>query len=792
MKKQGLLCILLLIIFNIYSQNIEFYENLVEDFIDGPTSCFVCDLDNDGDNDILASCNDENAMCWWSNEGGEPIVWEFHHIDNFLGAIYVFAEDIDGDENIDVLGAGWDSNEIAWWRNDGNDPIGWTKQTLADDFNFVHEVYAADIDLDGNMDILGAAAQNNEIAWWKNNGGNPIQWTKQSIDLEFAGARSIDVADINDDGFNDVVGAALTDNEVAWWENSGEQPINWTKHTVADDFIMSHKVYICDFNNDDHPDILGTAYSSKIYWWENDGNDPVGWNEHQIATNFGGAVIAYANDLDNDNDLDVFGSAQGSNQVAWWENDGNYPFEWDIHQIVTNFEDAWGLHFGDIDGDEDIDIVVGGTEENEIRWFENSYYNVSFSATPLTGHFPLEVDFFDESNFNATILEWFWDFDNDGSIDSNEQNPTFTYEEHGTYSVNLMIMTESFSKSVVYENYIQVFNGESALSFDGNGYAMCDAAESLNFSNEFTFEAWINPTGYGTTSDIGFGRIFDKEKLSLYMIGSSPMFNDQSLIFEFQNEEGLIFKCNTPENSILLDNNWKHIAVSYGATDGVKIYISGCEQELTYSTEPYGFFVDNLESDFIIGSSLNLSWKYQGIIDEVRLWNHAKNGSEIMGMMFNHLSGSEENLVLCWEMQEGANNFLSDNTSYQNTGTINNGNWIQGIDLIPSSINENIIIQQDKIQMTAYPNPFNPSVTISFQISNEQNQQNKQVELEIYNIKGQIIKAFQNLQIIKSPNQHIIWNGKDNQNNDVSSGIYFYNLKINQESVATKRMILIK
>ncbi|MCD4818734.1 MAG: hypothetical protein K8S23_08585, partial [Candidatus Cloacimonetes bacterium] len=190
------------------------------------------------------------------------------------------------------------------------------------------------------------------------------------------------------------------------------------------------------------------------------------------------------------------------------------------------------------------------------------------------------------------------------------------------------------------------------------------------------------------------------------------------------------------------------------------------------------------------------------IIDEVRLWNQAKNGSEIMGMMFNHLSGNEDNLVLCWEMQEATGNFLSDITSFENTGTINNGNWIQGIDLIPSSINENIIIQQDKIQMTAYPNPFNPSVTISFKISSrvlEQNPtrdfKNEQIKLEIYNIKGQKIKK---LEI--SPESireklginEAVWNGKDEQGNSVSSGIYFCNLKINHESLITKRMLLIK
>ncbi|MCD4819671.1 MAG: FG-GAP-like repeat-containing protein, partial [Candidatus Cloacimonetes bacterium] len=495
MKKLLVFYLISMLIISVSAQSIEFREHIVEDYIDGPTCYYICDIDNDGDNDIAGSCGDAGVVCWWRNEGGDPIVWNLQYIDNdFNGAIYVHAEDIDGDGNIDVISAAWESNEIAWWKNDGNDPITWTKQTLQDDFHHAHEVDATDIDSDGNIDIFGVAAADNEIAWWKNNGEYPIQWTKQTIVSDFIGARSVEITDVNGDGLKDVVGAALDDDEIAWWENNGEQPIIWTKHIVTDDFNLAHKVNIYDFNDDNHPDILGASHQNWINWWENDGNNPVNWIEHQVTDSFNDALIAYANDLDFDGDLDVFGTGFTSDQVSWWESNGEYPFEWQEYKIDTDLSHAFGIHYGDLDGDGDIDIVAGGVDEDVVRWYENSYYSIKFSATPLTGHFPLEVTFTDESNFIDPILTWSWDFDNDGEIDSNEQNPTFTYDEPGTYSVSLITMTESFLKSIVYEDYIQVFNGESALYFAGDGYAMCDATESLNFSNEFTFEAWINPT----------------------------------------------------------------------------------------------------------------------------------------------------------------------------------------------------------------------------------------------------------------------------------------------------------
>ncbi|MCL2063614.1 MAG: PKD domain-containing protein [Candidatus Cloacimonetes bacterium] len=60
----------------------------------------------------------------------------------------------------------------------------------------------------------------------------------------------------------------------------------------------------------------------------------------------------------------------------------------------------------------------------------------NFSAEPLSGHAPLEVQFTDQS-FGA--FSWAWDFDNDGSIDSIEQNPVFIFKEVGVYTVTLTI-----------------------------------------------------------------------------------------------------------------------------------------------------------------------------------------------------------------------------------------------------------------------------------------------------------------------------------------------------------------
>jgi FlgD Ig-like domain/Protein of unknown function (DUF1565) len=84
-----------------------------------------------------------------------------------------------------------------------------------------------------------------------------------------------------------------------------------------------------------------------------------------------------------------------------------------------------------------------------------------------------------------------------------------------------------------------------------------------------------------------------------------------------------------------------------------------------------------------------------------------------------------------------------------------------------------------------YPNPFNPVTTIKYTIQNP-----AMVELNIYNIKGQLVKNLVN-EHKKQGKYQIIWDGKDKQGSVCASGIYFSQMKAGKE-VITDRMILLK
>ena len=111
-----------------------------------------------------------------------------------------------------------------------------------------------------------------------------------------------------------------------------------------------------------------------------------------------------------------------------------------------------------------------------------------FSAIPLSGSAPLDVQFTDLSFGN--ISSWEWDFDNNGSIDSFEQNPTYTYTEGGLYTVSLTIGDGNETSTMIKEDYIDI-------SMTNAEYEIIPLKTELlgNYPNPF------NPSGAGRSPE---------------------------------------------------------------------------------------------------------------------------------------------------------------------------------------------------------------------------------------------------------------------------------------------------
>ena len=104
----------------------------------------------------------------------------------------------------------------------------------------------------------------------------------------------------------------------------------------------------------------------------------------------------------------------------------------------------------------------------------------------------------------------------------------------------------------------------------------------------------------------------------------------------------------------------------------------------------------------------------------------------------------------------------------------------------PVNVEEYVLPDFVYSSMLNYPNPFNPTTTIEFSIQND-----SKVEITIHNIKGQTIKTLTQNEFTKGSHK-LIWNGDNESKIPVSSGVYFYKLKVNDKIESMKKCLLLK
>lgn len=182
----------------------------------------------------------------------------------------------------------------------------------------------------------------------------------------------------------------------------------------------------------------------------------------------------------------------------------------------------------------------------------------------------------------------------------------------------------------------------------------------------------------------------------------------------------------------------------------------------------------NLDAEVIDENNVQLSWDAPDTRDILLAYNVYRNGYVIASVL------EEEFLDL--NLVNGDYEFFV--TAVYDTGESLPSNIVD-VQIIATGIfNENLPVADFKLWN--YPNPFNPSTTISFETTNL----HEFTQIVIYNLRGQKIRFFSNLPITQSPNQQIIWNGTDDSGKPVTSGIYFYKLKSGNLEINRKCLLL--
>lgn len=335
----------------------------------GAYEIYPCDLDGDGDLDVVGASFGDDTIGWYENLDGLGNFGTRQIIStNADQALTVNAADIDGDGDLDVISGSQADAKIAWYENDGLGNFG-PQQIITTNTTSVHDVYGTDLDGDGDIDILAAVFGSNTVAWYENtNGQGNFSSAKIISTLEIT-PFAVYPVDLDGDGDMDVLCAAWQGNRIIWFENLDGDGNFGPSRVISINANATQSVFAADIDDDGDMDVLFTSLvDDKVAWHRNiDGQGNFG-AEQIITLNANGATCVYAADLDNNGTIDVLSTSEDG-KIAWYKNtDGQGAFG--PQEILTTTNSSNSIYGADIDSDGDNDVVSGGAD---IVWFENMH-----------------------------------------------------------------------------------------------------------------------------------------------------------------------------------------------------------------------------------------------------------------------------------------------------------------------------------------------------------------------------------------------------------------------------------
>lgn len=356
-----------------FGVNVPFTAQVISSNADFANTIFAADVDGDGDIDVLSASLFDSKIAWYENDGASPPTFTERMVSNSAdGASSVYAADMDSDGDMDVLTAKGGKFRIAWYENDGATPPAFTERMISTSSDGAVSVFATDMDGDGDSDVLSASLADDTVAWYENDGGSPPAFTEQVISTTADGAMSVIASDVDDDGDIDVVSASTFDHMIAWYDNDGQSPPSFTTRVISTNAVEAGSVCTADVDSDGNTDILSASFGDdKVSWYKNDGGSPPSFIEHVISTTADTAYDVVATDVDEDGDIDVFYVSFGADKVAWFESDGGSPPSFTERVITTSADGALSVFATDVDGDGDTDVLSASSGDDKVAWYEN-------------------------------------------------------------------------------------------------------------------------------------------------------------------------------------------------------------------------------------------------------------------------------------------------------------------------------------------------------------------------------------------------------------------------------------
>ena len=327
------------------------------------------DLDQDGDIDIIISIHNDEELIVYKNEGNGFFDEKKIDIKN-KGAYSIQLTDLDSDGDIDILSNNLTSEKVILFLNDGKGNFS-KEITIPIQHEFIESMSIGDVNQDGLIDIF--ITLGSYLYWHQNLGNGKFSASKLISNNSFR-SKSIKVADLDNDGFLDLLPTQyLPCLDIIWFKNTGDH--NFEKQIIEFDYAGDTFAFVesIDLNNDNHIDLIFTSkFKNKISGLLNNGSG-IFKEKIIIKSEITAIQTIKTGDLDGDKIPDLITGSSGDYKITWYKNKGKGDF---LSQkiITTTAKRVYKIIVADLNHDTYLDIIALTTnsfEEDKISWYEN-------------------------------------------------------------------------------------------------------------------------------------------------------------------------------------------------------------------------------------------------------------------------------------------------------------------------------------------------------------------------------------------------------------------------------------
>ncbi len=548
-------------------------------------------------------------------------------------------------------------------------------------------------------------------------------------------------ADYNNDGFPDLFVGNIISQDNLLFDSDGDGTFTQVNSgAVVNDGGFSYGGHFIDYDEDGDLDLYvinrGQSGGEANFLYDNIDGNFVKNETNIIAADVGSSWSGAWADYDNDGLVDLFVSNFNEENFLYQNNGSGVFTKITTGDVVTGSNSSLGSAWGDYDGDGDVDLFVatidpsftGVSSPNNLLYRNNG----DSTFTEITDLAPVM------DGGNSVGASW-GDYDNDGDLDLFVTN--YFGEDNFLYRNDDGVFQRITEGAAVTDGGLSV--GSNWGDYDNDGdldlIVSDDGAENRLYENvgDGLFNKVENMnvvTDVSRSNGINWIDVDMDGDLDLFVTNgdNSPQSN-----FLYKNE--------------LTDVNY-HLAIhlvgdasnigGIGAKVRVKSDLNGTPTwQMRELTTQHGY---NSQNGYVLNFGLGNSFTVDSIVVE---WP----------------SGKIQSLV-----QQAGNRMISiveDSTAV--VGLIGNSRIPEAYELMPN-----------------YPNPFNPETQIQYALPEA-----AEVRLRIFNVLGQEVKVlvatYQEAGI-----QEVSWDGRNDRNEMVPSGIYFYRLEANGFAQSRKMILL--